>query len=157
MNFEQLEEHMRQSLEGKFFPYIGKSEQYSETQQAAMKREALRRERARLEALKFERERPRFSGDITGKQIVAAVAYTHHVSIDDIKGRSRKKQVMLARHHLVWELRQRKTQYSTNKIAELLHRDHTTILNSLNFVSKNGHLLSDKLEAVAQLLNVRTT
>jgi chromosomal replication initiation ATPase DnaA len=155
MTLHELEQHMARSLEGKFFHYVGKAEELSPAHLAALAREAAKREKASREAAAFENEQPKFSGEMTGKQILAAVAYVHRVPVDEIKGKSRKKSFALARHHLVWELRKRKTNYSLPMIGKMLHRDHTTILNSLDFMQKNGHSLDSEIRAVAHILDER--
>lgn len=62
--------------------------------------------------------------------IAAEVAAIHGVTIEDIRGPSRKQRDAIPRHHFVWMARQQ-PHLSLTMIGRYLgNRDHTTILNS---------------------------
>lgn len=151
-----VEEYMRASLEGQFFPYVGKpvyltpsqnKEQLERAEKLRIKQEEEARKRQEAELMS-----QRVMSEPDYRRIIAVVAHVHRVTLDDLMGKSRKYPVALARHHAAWELRNRKSQFSLNKIGQLLNRDHSTVINSLEFMSKSGHALKDKLDAVAQLI-----
>lgn len=155
------EDIIRQALDGKFFHYIGKpvhEGMYGDEHQqkliveAKAKAEAEKRLK-RQQQLRPQREimlQPRADGPTT-EQVMAAVGLAYDLTIGEICCKSRRQLVTRARHHMAWELRYRRN-YSTLRIGELLGRDHTTIVNSLQFVRRNMKMFADKMARVTEMI-----
>lgn len=150
------EEHMRRWLDGKFFHYIGKPTAPTSVQiklelQRIEKQKALAEQRARE---KRDREliEKQIASEPEYKRIIAVVAHVHRITVEELLSRSRNSKIAAARHHLIWELRNRKCQFSLTKIGQIINRDHSTVNHSLEFMAKSGHLLKDKLDAAGRLL-----
>ena len=66
------------------------------------------------------------------ERIVWAVATAHGLTADVLRGPSRTRDVSMARHHAVWELRLRRPDLPLDKIAAWLNRrDHATMIHSV--------------------------
>lgn len=147
-------------------PYIGRPERNEDIPQSyrAMQRElcAARSEAARkrteyLAQWEFERRR---KAQIAASNpdvmvILAAVASAHNILLSVLLSKTRTFKVTRARHHAVWELKQRKPNMSSPKIATLLHRDHSTILSSLQAFEAHRQSYEDRVQAVARMLTVQ--
>lgn len=154
---------MREALDGKFTYYVGRPQADSTW---PGKRELLRKQRetrkheqdiarqaqAKRELVEAQKKRTAIE-EPAAQLVLAAVAVTHKVLVDDILGPSRKQTIAVARHHAAWEMHQRISAYSKSKIGLVLgHRDHTTVINSLGFFEHNRHRYRAEVEAVARLL-----
>lgn len=159
------EEAIRKALEGQFTYYVGRPN-YTEVQQSvrqarkkavdeqAKRRVAIKTARAMREFKKACDERMT-AEEPDYRQIIAAVALAHQLNVCDLLGPSRKQPIKVARHHAMWELRQRKPSFSLGKIGQHMgSRDHTTVLNSLDYFQSNGHRHAAQVEAVATMLKV---
>ena len=73
--------------------------------------------------------------NITVDKIFEKVSKKYGISIDDLKGRKKTKEIALARHKCIYVIRNT-TQLSTNDIGRLLSRDHSTVLSSINFIDE---------------------
>ena len=64
--------------------------------------------------------------------ILHAVAYAHGLDVATLRLPDRTRAIAWARHHAVWELRNRRPDLGLNKLAAWLNRvHHTTVMNSL--------------------------
>ena len=63
------------------------------------------------------------------KRIFSLVATKYGISSEDIKGKRRNADIVLARHVTVWMIREN-TDYSFNKIGAIFSRDHATAMAS---------------------------
>lgn len=65
-------------------------------------------------------------------QIARSVLADHHpdVTVADLMSQKRKKEIVLARHHVVYAIMQERPDMSYNKLGGWLNRDHTTVINS---------------------------
>ncbi len=70
----------------------------------------------------------------TPNAILLAVARFFGVRVDDLKGRSRNKQVVVPRHVAMYLLRE-DARLSTPDVGRLLNRDHTTVLHGMKQVA----------------------
>jgi chromosomal replication initiation ATPase DnaA len=69
--------------------------------------------------------------------IVRAAAAAHGLTADILRGPLRTRDVSMARHHAVWELRLRRPDLPLDKIAAwLCRRDHATMIHSLKTFRK---------------------
>lgn len=80
--------------------------------------------------------------------IVEAVCGAHNVPVAAVMGRDRTHKVSWCRHHVIWEIRQRRADLGLCKIAAWLDRaDHTTVINSLrkfNKAIKDGQYIGER-------------
>lgn len=78
-------------------------------------------------------EIPRTPIDVAA--ILERVAERFDVTVDDLKGRDRHKQVTAARHVAMWAVRQRKLSFP--EIGRLFgNRDHTTVMNAVRKIDR---------------------
>lgn len=71
------------------------------------------------------------------ERIVRAVATAHGLTADVLRSPLRTRDVSMARHHAVWELRLRRPDLPLDKIAAWLNRrDHATMIHSLKTFRK---------------------
>jgi len=93
---------------------------------------------------------------ITTKQIINAVSYQTKVKLKDIRQDNRKKQVVLARHLIMYFLKTT-TQLPYEDIARLLgKKDHTTVMHAvskiINQIPKDDQL-RQRVEAIKSYLS----
>lgn len=156
------EEAMREALEGQFTTYVG-NPNYDDKR--VLKRELLKqkiREReAKTEAerkavierdLEAARKASLHHIEYDHRLILAVVAKAHGIPIGSMLGASRVRKVMMARHHATWELKHRKPSMSKSKIGYLLHRDHSTVINSIEYVDAHPSEFATAKEIVQRLL-----
>ncbi|MCR4823037.1 MAG: chromosomal replication initiator protein DnaA [Treponema sp.] len=75
---------------------------------------------------------PSGNGIITVESIQKVVSDYYNISVEDLKGESRKKTLAVPRHIAIYLSRQL-TEYSLTEIGEEFGgRDHTTVMNSIN-------------------------
>lgn len=72
---------------------------------------------------------------ITVDRILEKVAKKYGVTVEDIKGTKRTKEIAWARHISIYLIR-RLTEMSLPQIGRLLNRDHTTVINSLKTIER---------------------
>lgn len=70
------------------------------------------------------------------KEIINAVEETFGVSIADMRGRIRKREIVIARMCLAYLLRNR-LGYTLKQCAEVLNKDHTSIIHYLHDIRIN--------------------
>lgn len=156
------EEAMREALEGKFTPYIGSPVQ---EENYIRRRETIRRRKeerlAKAEAARIERANRDYEqaqrvnvhkAEPDHRLITAAVAKVHGLTIQDLLSTSRVYKVKMARHHAMWEIRQRKLAFSLTRIGKLFGRDHSTVINSLDVVECTPDYFSPRKSEVDRLL-----
>ncbi|MCP4336908.1 MAG: chromosomal replication initiator protein DnaA [Mycoplasma sp.] len=68
--------------------------------------------------------------ELTPNRIVSVVAGYYKVSVNDIFGKTRKKEVVLARHISMWLVRSI-NKHSFKQIGKIFGRDHSTILSAI--------------------------
>lgn len=87
---------------------------------------------------------------------MAAVVAAHGTTVEAVRSYARDRATSLARHHVVWEMRQRRLDMTLRQIADMVHRvNHATALNSVvvfNEWAKRGHYAAE-LAAVAKTLD----
>lgn len=116
--------------------------------------EKARKRTEQIANLQFERRRKAqiAAANPDVMTILTAVSATHGIVLSLLLSKNRTNHVVRARHHAVWELKQRKPNMTSPKIASVLHRDHSTILSSLQVFEKDRHLYADQVHIVAQML-----
>ncbi len=62
--------------------------------------------------------------------IVRSVAIKHKTTINGLKSKRRNKDVVAARHEVMWRLH-KKTALSMPQIGRILNKDHTTVLHGI--------------------------
>lgn len=72
---------------------------------------------------------------VTIDRILETVAKKYAITVEDLKGTKRTKEIAYARHIAVYLLR-KMTDMSLPQIGKLLKRDHSTIISSLKTVEK---------------------
>lgn len=72
---------------------------------------------------------------VTVDRILEHTAKKFGVTVDDIKGTKRNKEIAYARHVAIYLMR-KLTDMSLPQIGRILKRDHTTILSSLKTIEK---------------------
>jgi chromosomal replication initiator protein len=72
----------------------------------------------------------------TPNALLTAVARYFDVGVDELKGRSRNKQVVVPRQIAMYLLRE-DARMSTPEVGRLLNRDHTTVLHALKQISSD--------------------
>lgn len=82
---------------------------------------------------------------ISPKDILEIVSESTYVTIDDILSRSRKGDVIIARHIYCGIMRIHYN-YSLPFIAKILHRDHTTIISAVESFN-NRYKFEDRFKA----------
>lgn len=71
---------------------------------------------------------------MTPRDLIAAVATAFDLEMADLTGRSRMRVVVEARQAAAWVLRRACPALALADIGRLLHRDHTTVIYSLQQV-----------------------
>ncbi len=72
---------------------------------------------------------------VTQDKIFNAVAHKYGVTVDEIKGTRRTREIAMARHVSIYIMRN-VTGMSLPSIGKVFHRDHTTILSSIETIQK---------------------
>lgn len=102
-----------------------------------------------------QRFRPQRSRVLTIEQIIQAVANYFRFHPEELRGKSRKKEVAYARHIAVY-LSRKYTQHALKAIGERFGgRDHSTILHSIEWVKEAIHVnreLSQQLQELERIL-----
>ncbi len=102
-----------------------------------------------------QRFRPQRSRILAIEQIIQAVANYFRIHPDELRGKSRKKDVAYARHIAVY-LSRKYTQHALKAIGERFGgRDHSTILHSIEWVEETTHVnreLSQQLQELERIL-----
>lgn len=62
--------------------------------------------------------------------VIRRVAAEHGLDEYALTGESRRHEVVVARHHAMWECAQRK-RWSFSRIGRAFNKDHTTVLNGI--------------------------
>ena len=131
---QEAEAIIRQKLDGKFFLPCGRDRNVVRQEEKAMRSEAASARHDRQRRLMAQNAAKMELKDITGKRIssrkiLLAVSYAHGVAVDDIIGESRRKNMVYARQHACYVMRQT-TKKSYPEIASRMSRDHATVLYS---------------------------
>jgi chromosomal replication initiation ATPase DnaA len=86
-----------------------------------------------------------YGAAFAGRNIAKAIAKIHRVSFTDLVSQRRHQNIVHARQHAMWEIRQR-TKLSLPQIGKILgDRDHSTILHGIRAHAKR----MAKLDGVA--------
>lgn len=72
---------------------------------------------------------------VTVDRILELVAKKYNVSVDDLSGSKRSKEIVVPRHIAIYMIRN-VTQLSLPAIGKLLNRDHSTVLSSIETIEK---------------------
>ncbi len=82
------------------------------------------------------------------ERVLAAVAIVYDAQIAAIKGRSRSKSIIWARHHLSWALRN-KSDMSLIAITKFTNRKcHSSVINSIETFEKYKDQFTDQIYRV---------
>ena len=92
---------------------------------------------------------------ITPELIIDCVADYYSLSADMLRGDSRKKEIALARHVAVYLTREM-TGLSLPRIGDAFGRDHSTIINSCDKLTKMLDTSSDMKSSIADLKKIIT-
>jgi chromosomal replication initiator protein len=76
------------------------------------------------------------SGGVTSSAILTAVARYFGVKVDDLKGRSRHKQIVAPRQIAMYLLCE-DARLSTPEVGRLLTRDHTTVMHGFKQIAND--------------------
>ncbi len=68
------------------------------------------------------------------KKIIDIVSGRFCVPVDELKARSRKREIVECRQVAIWIIK-KKTRLSLSQIGKLFDRDHSTVLFSINSVN----------------------
>ena len=90
---------------------------------------------------------------ITPELIIDCVADYYSLSADMLRGDSRKKEIALARHVAVYLTREM-TGLSLPRIGDAFGRDHSTIINSCDKITKQLENQPDMKGAIADLKKI---
>lgn len=69
------------------------------------------------------------------EKILSAVTKKYGVSLEELKGKKRSREIALARHIAIYIVRQM-TEKSYPEIGKIFNRDHTTVLSSIEVIDK---------------------
>ena len=72
---------------------------------------------------------------VTIEKILSTVSTKYNVSIEDLKGRRRTKDIAKARHIAIYLIKQM-TDIPLTNIARVFERDHTTIMSSVEVIER---------------------
>ena len=75
------------------------------------------------------------SPELMADKIIENISKRYDISVEDIKGKKRTKEIVSARHIAVYVVRE-VTGMSFPNIAKLFNRDHTTMLSSIDVVEE---------------------
>ena len=93
---------------------------------------------------------------ITQDKILAAVAKKYGVTVEDLKGKRRTREIAMPRHICIYILRSI-TDMSLPAIGKLFKRDHTTIMSSIDAVEEklreDANMEADIEELVKEIKN----
>ncbi len=111
------------------------------------------------EEIAYNQLRDKFSapqqGNITIDIIQRVVAEEYNISISDIKGKTRKKNIVFARQIAMY-IAQNLTEYSTTELGvEFGNRDHTTVMHSCKKIDtdiKNDSKLDYKIQSITKAI-----
>lgn len=96
-----------------------------------LKRQALEKDKRIAELCAELQELCGGSDPFAAQRILRAVAIAHGLTVRDLTGPRRHKNLVRARHHAMWEIKQN-TGLSLPQIGRLLGgRDHTTVIHGL--------------------------
>lgn len=74
------------------------------------------------------------SDEVRAEKIIMKISNHFKVSIDKVKSKSRKHEIMTPRHWCMWFLKQ-KTSLTLKEIGDIMGgRDHTTVINSIQII-----------------------
>jgi chromosomal replication initiator protein len=86
------------------------------------------------------------------KDIINTVTNYYGVSIEDIKGKCRKRRIVKPRQVIMFLLRT-KARMVLSDIGEVMNRDHTTVIHSITCIQNDiTHPYDDSLEK--DLINI---
>jgi len=86
------------------------------------------------------------------KDILSTVTNYYGVSLEDIKGKCRKRKIVKPRQIIMFLLRT-KARMVLSDIGEVLNRDHTTVIHSITCIQNDiTHPYDDSLEK--DLINI---
>lgn len=91
-----------------------------------------------------------------GEAIIEKVALYYNIRVNDVKGKSRKQHFVRARFISMYFIRL-KTSLTLTQIGDMLGRDHTTVLHSLQSIKDTLSLhydtiLRDELTEIKRLI-----
>ncbi len=89
--------------------------------------------------------------DVLVEQILTVVARNYGVSVDDLKSKKKTDEIANARHVAIYIIR-KLTDMPLKAIGEIFHRDHTTILASVNKVEINCRTVAHYQENIISLI-----
>lgn len=88
---------------------------------------------------------------MTPEEIIDLVANAHDIPTENLRGRSRRADIVRARHAAMYAVRQH-TDLSYPAIGRLFNRDHTTVIHAVTRIEgarRVNHQLDQLLEDVA--------
>jgi len=74
---------------------------------------------------------------ITPSRIVNIVTGLTGISLEQMRSKSKKREIVIARHNAMYFIRKKYPKYSTIKIGKFFNRDHATVLNAIQNVNYN--------------------
>ncbi len=84
--------------------------------------------------------------------VMTAVCDHYSVSVDDIRGEKRTAQLVIPRQAFCFLAREMVARSSLPSIGRFVHRDHTTVLSSINRI---GVLCDDAPEVASDIREIR--
>lgn len=152
----EAEQLIARALDGKFFLPCGRDLNVIRQEEKAMRAEAasarLDRQRRLMAQNAAKMELKDISGErISARKILLAVSYAHGITVDDIIGKSRQKNMVYARQHACYVMRQT-TKKSYPEIASRMSRDHATVLYSCRTWERIKPRFKTQVEIVNSIL-----
>lgn len=89
--------------------------------------------------------------------IITEICKYYSLSIEEVKGKSRKREIVKARFIAIYIIRM-ETDFTLSGIGKIFNRDHTTILHSIKIINNTLTLkydtdISDDLRAIKKIIN----
>ena len=99
---------------------------------------------------------PKTSQQITTDMIISTVSNYYGISVELLKSKNRSRNVLNPRYVTMYLLRNLIENITIEEVGQLFNRDHSTVINAIDNVSKNDSLLKDAKEVEKLLKNENT-
>lgn len=133
-------------------PYVGSPLDDGLTDSARNERRRRRTEYLAQLAVENARKAQTDANNPDVPTILAAVAAAHGIVVASLLSRRRDTRASRARHHAIWELKQRKPTIHSPQVGEILGRDSSTVRDGLARFEKDRHTYEGAIQVVACLL-----
>ncbi|WP_173931374.1 helix-turn-helix domain-containing protein [Chelativorans sp. Marseille-P2723] len=124
-------EEMRRQIEARAKQYAERAKQMEKSLDTLKAQRAAEIRFSKMMAEISSRSEKRRSAPIRVIDIIAIVAAKHGLTIGDIKGPLRQRNIVLARHEAIALARKERPDLSLTQLGRQFDRDHTSILHAL--------------------------